>query len=110
MAVVERVRDSQDGAQLPHDVLLGGRELAEGQVFGARMRFSMISRNVCDQIEFDWIERTGARALNQIVRVFVMLRVRDEEADVMKHGRGVQDRGVSLGKFMQRTKLIKQVQ
>src|SRR5262245_8738032 len=74
-AVVERIRDANDSAELAHHVLLHWRKLAEWQVLRRRMRLTMVARDIRDQIQVNRIERTRSGALDQIVGMFVMLLI-----------------------------------
>src|SRR6266850_5418280 len=48
--VIECIRDAQNGAELAHDILIAGRELAEAEMLRARVGFAVVASHVGDQI------------------------------------------------------------
>src|SRR6185436_11180012 len=107
-AEVEPIRNAKNRAELADNVLLQSGKLAERQMLRTGVRFAMIARDVGNQVQLRRIKRARAGALDQIVRMLVMLGVRDEQPDIMKHGCGVEHFGIAIGKSMQFTKLLEQ--
>ncbi len=54
--IVQRVHHPQNRAQLTDDLLIAGSQLAEGQVLLARVRFAMVTGDVRDQIQVQFVE------------------------------------------------------
>src|SRR5262249_24347958 len=97
-----------NSAELPHDVLLRRRELPEGEVLRARVSLSMIAGDIRRKLPVGLAERYRPGACDDVIGVFVVLAIGDEESHVMQKRRRVQHRGEFFRQLVQTLELVKE--
>src|SRR5262252_8861190 len=88
MLAIDGIRNTQDRSQRLYLFALFRGQNSKRFMFKPRSGLTVIPRNVRNDFSLRWRQSDDGARLNQIVRVFVMIRYADKMSDVMKQSRG----------------------
>jgi hypothetical protein len=87
VTAIEAFGQADDRAEQPHRAAPRFRQLAEIAMALARCREPMVPRDEADDLDFVGVEAAQITVGDQILRMFVMVLVRDVDADVVQQRR-----------------------
>src|SRR5664280_2271152 len=105
---VERVGDPQERRELLDDGLLPGVERAKGLVRVERRRLAVVPGHEGDQLHLGLREALQVAVQDQVVRVVVVARVGDRQADVVQHGGMLEPLALERGELMKAVGLVEE--
>src|SRR5664280_2342491 len=105
---VERVGDPQERRELLDDGLLPGVERPKGLVRVERRRLAVVPGHEGDQLHLGLREALQVAVQDQVVRVVVVARVGDRQADVVQHGGMLEPLALERGELMKAVGLVEE--